>query len=287
MLLRDQHDESADTAVLAPASHAPSFTAAAETASPSGPLDTFEMEAIAFNLQAAVRVHTDCQFFSWTQGALQSLLAHELLICITANGEHGFNRIASFSTATHDPSLFDRLCRQEMGLMQKLVQEWRSNHFEPIIHHVEREEMFDSSALARELKRIDAPTLLVHGTCAADGSVAGICIFAGREMELGPRQAYLAELLMPFLHAAWIRTRITPTHETRSGTSHERDLLTAREQEVLKWIYLGKSNIEIGLILGISQLTVKNHVQEILRRLNVLNRAQAVGKALSLHLIST
>jgi DNA-binding CsgD family transcriptional regulator len=52
----------------------------------------------------------------------------------------------------------------------------------------------------------------------------------------------------------------------------------------LNWICRGKNNIEIGLILGLSQFTVKNHVQKILRRLNVLNRAQAVGKALALRL---
>jgi DNA-binding CsgD family transcriptional regulator len=39
------------------------------------------------------------------------------------------------------------------------------------------------------------------------------------------------------------------------------------------------------MILTISPLTVKNHVQKILRRLNVLNRAQAVGKALSLRIL--
>ncbi len=65
-----------------------------------------------------------------------------------------------------------------------------------------------------------------------------------------------------------------------------RDILTQREQEVLRWVYLGKSNLEIGMILGISPLTVKNHVQEILRRLDVQNRAQAVGKAFKLHILS-
>ena len=39
------------------------------------------------------------------------------------------------------------------------------------------------------------------------------------------------------------------------------------------------------MILGISPLTVKNHVQKILRRLDVLNRAQAVGKALALRIL--
>ena len=67
----------------------------------------------------------------------------------------------------------------------------------------------------------------------------------------------------------------------------EAGLVTAREREVLEWIYRGKSNIEVGMILGISPLTVKNHVQKILRKLNVLNRTQAVGKALALHILNT
>ena len=39
------------------------------------------------------------------------------------------------------------------------------------------------------------------------------------------------------------------------------------------------------LFLGISPLTVKNHVQKILRKLDVVNRAQAVGKALELRML--
>jgi len=40
----------------------------------------------------------------------------------------------------------------------------------------------------------------------------------------------------------------------------------------------GKTNQEIALILQISLFTVKNHLQRIFRKLDVLNRAQAVGK---------
>jgi DNA-binding CsgD family transcriptional regulator len=50
-------------------------------------------------------------------------------------------------------------------------------------------------------------------------------------------------------------------------------------------VYEGKSNIEIGMILGISGLTVKNHVQNILRKLNVQNRTQAVAKGMLMQLL--
>jgi DNA-binding CsgD family transcriptional regulator len=40
----------------------------------------------------------------------------------------------------------------------------------------------------------------------------------------------------------------------------------------------GKTNFEIGMILDISAFTVKNHLQRIFRKLDVVNRAQAVAK---------
>lgn len=55
--------------------------------------------------------------------------------------------------------------------------------------------------------------------------------------------------------------------------------LTGREHEVLHWTSKGKGSWEIGLIVGISERTVKFHLQNIYRKLNVVNRAQAVAKA--------
>ena len=51
--------------------------------------------------------------------------------------------------------------------------------------------------------------------------------------------------------------------------------LTNRETQVLKHVALGLSNKEIGLSLLISVETVKEHVQNILRKLSVSDRTQA------------
>lgn len=51
--------------------------------------------------------------------------------------------------------------------------------------------------------------------------------------------------------------------------------LTAREDQVLKQLAFGLSNKEIAQALGISYETVKEHVQHILRKLNVADRTQA------------
>ncbi|MFY9329067.1 MAG: LuxR C-terminal-related transcriptional regulator, partial [Georgfuchsia sp.] len=53
--------------------------------------------------------------------------------------------------------------------------------------------------------------------------------------------------------------------------------LSQREFEIMHWVQLGKTNLEIGLILDISSFTVKNHLQRIFRKINVMNRAQAVS----------
>jgi len=49
--------------------------------------------------------------------------------------------------------------------------------------------------------------------------------------------------------------------------SREAEPLSGRETEVLRWLCSGKSNWEIGKILGLSQYTVKNHVSKILKKL--------------------
>jgi DNA-binding NarL/FixJ family response regulator len=56
--------------------------------------------------------------------------------------------------------------------------------------------------------------------------------------------------------------------------------LSARELEVLELIVNGRSNREIGEELGISEATVKWHVNIILSRLNVSDRTQATVAAL-------
>lgn len=56
--------------------------------------------------------------------------------------------------------------------------------------------------------------------------------------------------------------------------------LSQREKEVLNLIITGLSNAEIGQQLNISTNTVKNHVSNILVKMNVSSRTEAVSQAL-------
>lgn len=60
------------------------------------------------------------------------------------------------------------------------------------------------------------------------------------------------------------------------------DALTSRELEVLRLMAAGMSNREIGQLLDMVEGTVKNHVSNILSKLNVRDRTRAVLKSIEL-----
>lgn len=61
--------------------------------------------------------------------------------------------------------------------------------------------------------------------------------------------------------------------------------LTQREQEVLEQIVKGKSNKEIGAELGVSEATVKTHINNLLGKLGVEDRTQAATAAIQRGLV--
>ncbi len=242
-------------------------------------LDEFRLESLLLNLDAALRVHARPHFFLWVHGLLQSLIRHEVLVCALGNGEAQNLRAESFATVAADAAVFGDLFERDAGAAPGLIKAWKERRFNPVICDARDGATLGTGAFARELQRVGATQVLAHGVCDATGQVGGFYVFGCRADALGPDEAYLAQLALPSLHAAWLRALAsatgTPLRAAPSGRA-----LSPREQEVLHWIYVGKSNYEIGSILKISPLTVKNHVQKILRKLNVVNRTQAVGKAL-------
>ena len=63
-------------------------------------------------------------------------------------------------------------------------------------------------------------------------------------------------------------------------------LITARELDCLKWMAAGKTAWEASVILGISERTVRFHLNAAREKLDCQNTTQAVAKAVSQQLIS-
>jgi DNA-binding NarL/FixJ family response regulator len=87
----------------------------------------------------------------------------------------------------------------------------------------------------------------------------------------------------PGLFEKMIAAPVVDVVEEPTNERPEYEELTPREQEVLRLIAAGKSNREIAEALYISERTVKNHVNSILRRLNLRDRTQAAIWATQFH----
>jgi DNA-binding NarL/FixJ family response regulator len=73
-----------------------------------------------------------------------------------------------------------------------------------------------------------------------------------------------------------------PRRRDLEGAVH----LTEREREVLTWVARGKTSAEIAIILGVRERTVNFHCDHAIRRLDVVNRTQAVAAAIAQRLIA-
>jgi transcriptional regulator EpsA len=247
-------------------------------------LDVRELEALLLNMDASLNVHVRAQFFTWTQGLLQSLVRHRALLCVLRLDKPLAYRVDAFTTVA-DPTAFADCFRREPSAVSGLCKFWRQQGLRPVICDSSEVPAPVGALLGRELARIGAPRVALFGSADAVGEPSSLFLFACEPQPSGGDLSYVLELIVPFLHAAWIRCQPREAARGDSPAVVPGGSLTAREREVLRWIYLGKSNAEIGAILKISALTVKNHVQKTLRKLKVVNRAQAVGKALDARII--
>lgn len=115
-----------------------------------------------------------------------------------------------------------------------------------------------------------------------------LCIVSSARERTAEELLALLKTLLPYVDDAF--QRIEPEHPEcdasgRAEAGAGANALTGREKEVLHWTARGKGCWETGEIVGISERTVKFHLHNIYRKLNVVNRAQAVARAAQINLL--
>jgi DNA-binding CsgD family transcriptional regulator len=91
------------------------------------------------------------------------------------------------------------------------------------------------------------------------------------------RDAACLSALRPHIVSAYRHARrlADAARPTAGGQPTPDPPLTRRESQVLYWVSMGKTNEEVGTILGARPLTVKKHLEHIYDKLGVPNRTAA------------
>jgi pimeloyl-ACP methyl ester carboxylesterase/DNA-binding CsgD family transcriptional regulator len=181
-----------------------------------------------------------------------------------------------FFTTLHMPEASADRCRAYCDLLRLTTSPANA---------VELLRVFFEADVLETAARVRSPTLVLHAREDPiipfdEGRLVASLIAGARFVPLESRNSILQETepaWQPFVDAIDEFLPAPP----KSGGSPSTLLgdLTAREHQVLELIAQGLDNGTIGLRLGISERTARNHVSTIFSKLGVNKRAQAIVRA--------
>jgi transcriptional regulator EpsA len=243
-------------------------------------LSPVELERMLIAIESSLQVHRRPQYFLWTQGILQSFLAHDALIF--GHGPYASPEF-SWETLARGDSREEQARQQELNkLVLALVNKWQRGGHVPCLCRADAD---GDDEIGKRLARLGLGHALAHGAREFTDDSSGFFVFLRMPEPPGKRQAYFAQILMPYLHTA-LHRMLQAEQDTPKQRMLGETRLSSREIEVISLVRDGKTNKQIAEALRLSTPTVKNHMQNVLRKLDVSNRAQAVAKAVQVRLIS-
>jgi DNA-binding CsgD family transcriptional regulator len=186
-------------------------------------------------------------------------------------GSHQFSKLVNIS---YHPDWVSRYLRDGYADVDPVLlshlntfrtQVW-SNSYKTAICKKEKE-------FIEEAKSFGLSNGITSGTYDARRSIGSFFSFAGGSIEDNRHYAGVLECLSHYLHTVLVKSAPSYAYNYVNG-------LSAREMTVLNWMKRGKTNWEISRILGISERTIRFHVESIFNKLDVTSRTQAVAIAM-------
>ena len=158
-------------------------------------------------------------------------------------------------------------------VFQIVLQKPCTQHWQATYRNVDSGEQQEFMAKAKKYGLGDGITT---GFADLACRVATFCSFASAESVDARRYMPLIEYFGYHVHLALLRTGPKNTQSTDRCVK----LLTIREMVILNWIRNGKTNWEIAKIIGVTERTVRFHIENIFSKLAVTSRSQAVATAI-------
>ena len=131
-------------------------------------------------------------------------------------------------------------------------------------------------AFIEEAKQFGLVDGVTTGSLDPACGLASFCSFASSTEIEAETYAPLVEYISNHIHLALLRTG----RKNAPPTDKCINALSPREVTILNWMRNGKTNWEIAKILGVTERTVRFHVESIFAKLDVKSRSQAVATAM-------
>lgn len=252
-----------------------------------------QSECLLRVVEAAPQVRRRHQYFVWCQGDFQRWLPHKFSVCGSYDRDLREVVFDLFNSLPVPEDIADRLKNARAPLMAAALQCWRRARYQACRLDLLLLDKADQAV--RILLDMGYQHLLIHGVTrpGRPEELESFFVFGQPQGTYDDADILALEMLLPCLHTAYQRVCVTerqmvsarlPMAGTSALVPQQRVApITEREREILLWVRDGLSNQQISEKLGISALTVKNHVQKILRKLGAANRAQAVAKAMTMN----
>ncbi len=257
----------------------------------TSPFAPDQSEVLLRVIEAAPQVCRRHQFFVWTQGDFQRWIPHKLSVCGTYDRDQRDVVFDIFNSVPVPESVLHSLKASRSHFMGLALSVWRRVRGQPVVFSLAQEG--PSDPLCQALRHHGYEHFLVHGLTrpGRPDELESFFLFAQPHHSHTEVELQALDMLLPCVHLAYQRVFVTERQMVvgrlpvaSSGAGYARvNPITEREREILLCVRDGMSNQQISERLGISALTVKNHVQKILRKLGAANRAQAVAKAMTMN----
>jgi DNA-binding NarL/FixJ family response regulator len=140
----------------------------------------------------------------------------------------------------------------------------------------------DALAKTRDIKENyeDVRVIVISGSLdfewAAASRAAGANGYLPKDLPVEDMMAAIRGLASPTFGTIAFNDMLTDGPRRRGAFVSLATTLTRREQQVLGELRRGRTNKEIAARLGVSITTINKHVQQVLKKLQVRTRAQAV-----------
>jgi transcriptional regulator EpsA len=253
-----------------------------------------QAESLVQIIESATEVRRRSHFFLWSQSVLQSFLPHQVALCAAYNRQVKELEFDAFYSVPVPAPLLGMFVDARSPLLRQIVLEWIGRRGRCTTIDMKALSQHVGSNLISDLVNADLGELLVHGVARPHRPTEVETLFvlaAPRGQLWAAEHQTFFELMLPHIHSTYLRVQVNERElsavQPRARAPLATSPITSRESEILLWVRDGMSNQQIGEQLAISALTVKNHLQRILRKLGAANRAQAVAMAISMNLISS